>query len=187
MTYIISQVFVCLTYIMSGATYLTTKRTNILIFSLAALFCNGMHYSLLGAWAGLGVVIIAVFRNFLFLIQQKIKVLDNYIIDDWIILITLMVVSVITGIFTYDSIFSLFMIVASIIFTISVWQKNIKVYKILGLISSVLSLVYYIYIASIFAIILEVVLFIFMLVTSIIYFKKERNKTVKTEEIVEEV
>ena len=79
------------------------------------------------------------------------------------------------------------MIVASIIFTISVWQKNIKVYKILGLISSVLSLVYYIYIASIFAIILEVVLFIFMLVTSIIYFKKERNKTVKTEEIVEEV
>ena len=31
-------------------------------------------------------------------------------------------------------------------------EKNIKVYKILGLISSVLSLVYYIYIASIFAI-----------------------------------
>ena len=119
------------------------------------------------------------------MIQQKIKVLDNYIIDDWIILITLMVVSVITGIFTYDSIFSLFMIVASIIFTISVWQKNIKVYKILGLISSVLSLVYYIYIASIFAIILEGVLFIFMLVTSILYFRKEKNKTVKTEEVIE--
>ena len=175
MTYIISQIFVCLTYIMSGFTYITTKRTNILIFSLLALFCNAIHYSLLGAWAGLGVVIIAVFRNFLFLIQQKIKVLDNYIIDDWIILISLIVVSVITGIFTYDSIFSLFMIIASIIFTISVWQKNIKVYKILGLISSVLSLVYYIYIASIFAIILEIILFGFMITTFILYLKKRKE------------
>ena len=79
MTYIISQVFVCLTYIMSGATYLTTKRTNILIFSLAALFCNGMHYTLLGAWAGLGVVIIAVFRNFLFKLDCLCKTKRFYL------------------------------------------------------------------------------------------------------------
>lgn len=185
MEYIISQIFVCLTYIMLGITYLTTKRTNILVFSLIALFCNGVHYTLLGAWAGLGVVLIAVLRNILFLIQQRIKVLDNYIIDDWLILIVLMVISVITAVFTYDSIFSLFSIAGSIIYTISVWQKNIKVYRILGLISSALSLVYFIYIASIFAIILEGIMFVFMLVATIIFFKKENSKIANKKETVE--
>lgn len=185
MEYIISQIFVCLTYIMLGITYLTTKRTNILVFSLIALFCNGVHYTLLGAWAGLGVVLIAVLRNILFLIQQRIKVLDNYIIDDWLILIVLMVISVITAVFTYDSIFSLFSIAGSIIYTISVWQKNIKAYRILGLISSALSLVYFIYIASIFAIILEGIMFVFMLVATIIFFKKENSKMANKKETVE--
>ena len=77
MEYIISQVFVCLTYLFSGLTYFTTKRNKILMFNFIALFCNGMHYSLLGAWAGLGVVLIAVFRNTLFLIQQRIKILEH--------------------------------------------------------------------------------------------------------------
>ncbi len=187
MEYIISQVFVCLTYIMLGITYLTTKRTNILIFSLIALVCNGVHYTLLGAWAGLGVVLIAVLRNVLFLIQQRIKVLDKYVLDDWLILIVLMIVSVITAVFTYDTVFSLFSIAGSIIYTISVWQKNIKAYRILGLISSAMSLVYFVFIGSIFAIILESIMFIFMLVATIIFFKKERNKNLKTEEVIEGV
>ena len=176
MEYIISQVFVCLTYIMLGITYLTTKRTNILIFSLIALVCNGVHYTLLGAWAGLGVVLIAVLRNVLFLIQQRIKVLDKYILDDWLILIVLMIVSVITAVFTYDTVFSLFSIAGSIIYTISVWQKNIKAYRILGLISSAMSLVYFVFIGSIFAIILESIMFIFMLVATIMFLKKKEIK-----------
>lgn len=187
MEYIISQVFVCLTYIMLGITYLTTKRTNILIFSLIALVCNGVHYTLLGAWAGLGVVLIAVLRNVLFLIQQRIKALDKYILDDWLILIVLMIVSVITAVFTYDTVFSLFSIAGSIIYTISVWQKNIKAYRILGLVSSALTLVYFVFIGSIFAIILESIMFIFMLVATIMFFKKERNKNLKTEEVIEGV
>lgn len=185
MTYIISQVFVCLTYIMLACSYLTTKRTNILILSLIALFCNGVHYTLLSAWAGLGVVIIAVLRNVLFLVQQKIKALDKYILDDWIILIVLMIISLITAIYTYDTFFSLFSIAGSIIYTISVWQKNVRVYRILGLVSSALSLVYFVYIDSLFAIILESIMFVFMLVATIIFFVKEKNKKIKTEEIAE--
>ena len=160
MTYIISQVFVVLTYILLAATYFTSHRTKILVLSLFALFCNGVHYSLLSAWTGLGVVIIATIRNVLFLIQQKIKVLDKYVIDDWIILITLLIISGVTAVMTYDSFFSLFSIAGSILYTISVWQKNIKVYRILGIISSAMSLIYFIYIASIFAIILESIMLV---------------------------
>ena len=152
MTYILSQVFICLCYLFLGLTYVIKKRTLILCFSLVALVLNGVHYSLLGAWAGLGVVCIAIVRNVLFLVQQKIKVLDKYVIDDWIILIFLMIISIITGVWTYNSIFSLFSIVASMIYTVSVWQKNIKVYKILGIISGLINIVYFIFIKSIFGI-----------------------------------
>ena len=187
MEYIISQIFACLTYICMGLTFVTSSRTKILIFNSVALFCNAMHYTLLGAWAGVGVVLIAVFRNLLFLIQQKIKVLDKYILDDIIILIALMVVSVITGFITYDTIFSLFSIASSIVYTISVWQKNIKVYRILGIITSVLSLIYFIYIKSILAVISEIIIVVFMIVTTIIYFKNITNKREKLKENVEGV
>ena len=144
-TYFLSQIFVCLCYAFLGLTYVIKKRTWILYFSLMALLFNGLHYSLLKAWAGVGVVCIAIVRNVLFLIQQKIKVLDKYVIDDWIILIFLMIISITTAFWTYDSVLSLFSIVASMVYTISVWQKNIKVYKILGILSGLLNIVYFIF------------------------------------------
>ena len=184
MEYIVSQIFVCLTYICFGLTYFTSNRNKILIVCLLALLFNGVHYSLLSAWAGLGVVIVAVIRNVLFMIQERIPVLDKYIIDDWIILITLLIISVVVAAITYDSIFCLFSIVSSIVYTISVWQKNVKVYRILGLVASVLSLVYLVYISSIFGIILESLLFVTMLISTIIFSKKEKSKNLKMEKVV---
>ena len=147
-TYIVSQVFICLCYLFLGLTYVIKNRNMILYFSLGALLFNGVHYILRGAWAGVGVVCIAIIRNVLFLIQQKIKALDKYIIDDWIILIFLMIISVLTAMWTYVSVFDLFAISASMTYTISVWQKNIKVYKILGIVSGLLNIVYFIFIFS---------------------------------------
>lgn len=179
MEYIISQIFVCLSYIFLGLTYFIGKRKIILLTNLVSLTCNGIHYMLLGAWAGFGVVCIAVIRNVLFLIQQKIKVLDKYVIDDWILLIALLSVSLMTGVLTYDSIFSLFTIVSSMVFTISLWQKNNMVYKILGIIASALGLVYLIYISSILGIILESLKLTASLVAAIIYFKNNKNDSDK--------
>jgi hypothetical protein len=176
MTFIFSQIFVCLCYLFLGLTYVIKKRTLILIFSLAALLFNGLHYSLLGAWAGVGVVCIAVVRNVLFLVQQKIKALDKYVIDDWIILIFLLIISALTAVWTYDGILSLFSIFASVIYTVSVWQKNIKVYKILGIISGIINIVYFVFIGSIFGIILETIVCLITIVFTIIYILSERKE-----------
>lgn len=175
-TYFLSQIFVCLCYAFLGLTYVIKKRTWILYFSLMALLFNGLHYSLLKAWAGVGVVCIAVVRNVLFLIQQKIKVLDKYVIDDWIILIFLMIISIITAFRTYDSVLSLFSIVASMVYTISVWQKNIKVYKILGILSGLLNIVYFIFIKSKLGIVLESIVCVITIVFTIIYLVNENKK-----------
>lgn len=186
MTFIFSQVFVCLCYLFLGLTYVIKKRTLILIFSLAALLFNGLHYSLLGAWAGVGVVCIAVIRNVLFLIQQKIKALDKYVIDDWMILIFLLIISAVTAVWTYDGLLSLFSIFASVIYTVSVWQKNIKVYKVLGIISGAINIVYFAFIGSIFGIILETIVCLITIVFTIIYILNERKeKVLKNNDLLE--
>lgn len=186
MTFIFSQVFVCLCYLFLGLTYVIKKRTLILLFSLAALLFNGLHYSLLGAWAGVGVVCIAVIRNVLFLIQQKIKALDKYVIDDWMILIFLLIISAVTAVWTYDGLLSLFSIFASVIYTVSVWQKNIKVYKILGIISGIINIVYFAFIGSIFGIILESIVCLVTIVFTIIFILNERKeKVLKNNDLLE--
>lgn len=184
MQYVLSQVFVCLCYVFLGLTYVTKKRNLILYFCLIALVFNGLHYSLLKAWAGVGVVIVAIIRNIIFLIQQKIKVLDKYVIDDWIILVFLLIISVIFAFITYDTIFSLFTIISSILYTISVWQKNVKVYKIMGIIGSLLSIVYFIYIHSIVGIILEIMMCSVSIVFTVIYIKNERKEKLEIKNTV---
>lgn len=183
MTFVLSQVFVCLCYLCLGLTYVIKKRNLILYFSLAALLFNGIHYSLLSAWAGVGVVCIAVVRNILFLVQQKIKALDKYVIDDWIILIFLLIISALTAVWTYDGLLSLFSIFASVIYTISVWQKNVKVYKILGIISGAINIVYFAFIGSLLGIILETIVCTITVVFTIIYIVNEKKEKFSSEEV----
>ena len=73
MDYILSQIFVCLSYLFLGLCYFTKSRKTILCLSLVAIIANAVSYLLLKAWAGVGVTLIALLRNGLFLIQSKIK------------------------------------------------------------------------------------------------------------------
>lgn len=175
MTYILSQVFICLCYAFMGLTYVVKNRTWILYLNFVALILNGTHYTLLGAWAGVGVIAIAIVRNILFLLQQKIEKLNKSSVFNWSILIFLIIVSVFVAIFTYDTALSLFSTFASMTYTISIWQKNIKIYKILGFVSSALNLIYYIYIGSLFGVILELLVEIITIIFTILYIKNEKK------------
>lgn len=184
MIYILSQVFVVLCYICLGATYTTKKRNWILSYSIAAIVFNGISYTLLGAWAGLGVTIVALIRNIVFMIQEKFEGDKDYTTMDWIVLIILMIISGVFAYFTYDGWLSLFSTLSSVIYTLSVWQHNISAYKILGLASSAFSIIYFVFIWSIFGFILESTLFIFMFVGTIRYFVKlKKEKEEKTDGI----
>lgn len=181
LTYILSQIFVVLCYICLAATYAIKNRYILLSVSIAAIVFNAISYTLLGAWAGLAVTIVALIRNIIFMIQEKLEGDKDYTVADWIVLVVLMLISATFAYFTYDGWLSLFSVFSSVLYTISVWQHNISVYKILGLISSICSIVYFIFIWSLFGFILEIAMFVFMLVTTIIYFvklKKEKNKEI---------
>lgn len=186
MEYILSQVFVILCYLLLGSTYLIKNRSTILLINLCSLVCNGVSYFLLGAWAGLGVICIAMLRNAIFIVQQRIKALEKYLIDDIIILVFLMIVTALVGVFTFDTVLSLFSVFASATYTISVWQRNIKVYKLLGILSSAFGVVYFVFIKSLFGIILESCMLVIAAVGTVSYIIKNKNTEPSDEIEVEE-
>jgi len=177
--YILSQVFVILSYTFLAATYLTKKRKWILFFSIVAVVFNGVSYFFLKAWAGLGVTAVALLRNIIFMIQEKVDKIEEYMYWDYLILAFLVGVTVTSAVLTYNGFFSLFTTFASLAYTVSIWQKNITVYEILGVVSCVFSLAYYAFIGSFFGIILESALMIVEIIGTIKYFKEKRNQEAK--------
>ena len=65
-----------------------------------------------------------------------------------------------SAVITYDGFLSLLSVFATTLYTISVWLKKTKIYKLLGIPIGILWVLYHIYIMSIFGTILEGILLI---------------------------
>lgn len=168
-TYILSQVFAITYYILFAITYYMKNKKSILVLGVISIFIHSISYALLGGWTAVAMGIVAVLRNIIFIFEEKREK------KNIIILYTLFSITIISGILTCDSIFSILPIVATILYTYSIWQKNIKTYKLLGVITGVLFVVYNIYVKSIFGIVAEAVLTICSLNGYIIDLKKFKN------------
>ena len=169
--YILSQVFALLATIFIGCTYFVNDKTKVLILCLLYCVFYGTHYLLLGAMTGFLVTLISFIRNIIFYINSKKRRKNSKII-----LGSLILISIISGIFSYKSIFSIITIIASIISTYSVWQDNVKLYKILALPVGLCYLLYGIYINSYASIITEGILLITVIVgITKMYIKINKN------------
>ena len=159
--YIVSQIFVIINRVLLLVSYQLKNRKNILIVSLLALLANGVVYILLSAWSGLAMVFVAIVRNIIFMLDEKKNGKSQKITKrDVGILVVLYVISIISAIFTYEGILSMMSVVATMLYTYSVWQKKTKVYKILGIIIESVWIIYNIYICSIMGVILNISLLI---------------------------
>ncbi len=171
-TYILSQVFIIISYILLAFTYQTKNRTNILIFSFGSLIMTGLSYVFLSAYSGLAMVVVAIIRNIIFIIDEKKNGKSNKnTTKDYIVLAVLYIISIVFAVFTYNGILSMMSVVATMLYTFSVWQKNTKTYKLLGIPIEAIWIIYNIYIFSIFGIILESVL----AVSTIVGYLREKN------------
>lgn len=175
-TYVVSQIFVIITYIFLASTYYAKDRKKILIINFVSLISNLIAYILLNAYTGLAMCIVAIIRNIIFIFDEKKNGKSEYIKKkDILILIVLYVISIISAIFTYNGFLSLLSVFATMLYTFSVWQKKPKIYKILGIPIGILWISYNIYIKSIFGIILESVLFVCSLTGYILEVKKKEK------------
>ena len=174
-TYIISQVFTVIMYILLGITFYVKERKVVLILNFIATISIAIAYILLCAWTGLAMCIVVIIRNTIFLLDEKKNgKRDRFNKTDIIILIVLYTISIVSAVFSYDGIFSLLSVAATMLNTYSVWQKDIKIYKMLGIPTGILWVLYNTYIMSIFGIILESVLLICS--TTGFILEKRKNK-----------
>lgn len=174
--YILSQVFVIISYFLLVLSYQAKSRKNILVLSNISLIANGISYIFLQAYTGLAMCFVALLRNIIFMIDEKKNGKSDKISKkDIIILIVLYLISLVSTVFTYDGFLSLLSVFATMLYTYSVWQKKTTIYKILGLPIGILWIAYNIYIMSIFGIILETILTISALYG---YFKEKKIKQI---------
>lgn len=184
MTYVLSQILITLSYVFLLFSYICKKRNFILINNIVSLVFLASGYIFLSAWTGLAMTSVAMVRSTLFLFEEfyfekhkRSKIIDYLTLFALISLIT------ICAYFTFDDFYSLFSVIATLIYTYSLWQKNNFVYIILGPIVSLLWILYNIYIFSVSGIILESVLLIGVsvkLVYEIIrYFKNKKTKNLE--------
>jgi hypothetical protein len=178
MIYILSQIFVIISYLLLGLTYLKSKRKTILTMGICSLVALEISYFLLSAYTGVAMVAIAIIRNVIFYFDEKNnRKSDKIYKKDIIILIVIYLITIILAIYTYNGIESLFSVIETILYTFSIWQKNPKVYKYFGVPTSLSCIIYHIYIKSIFGIILEGIVFISEIIGIVI--DKVNNKKAK--------
>jgi len=150
-TYILSQIFTIVMYILLAITYYAKDRKMVLVLNFFSLIANMVAYILLGAWSGLAMCVVALIRNLIFIVDEKKNgKRENINKIDIIILAILYSISIISAIFTYEGFLSLFSVFATMLYTYSVWQKKTNIYKLLGIPIGVLWVIYNAYIMSIF-------------------------------------
>ena len=175
--YISSQIFTVVNYGLLILSYQLKNHTKILLINLLSLFCIGVAYFLLDGKSGLAMTIIAILRNIIFYFNKKINV-NNIAIStiDILSLIFLYVLAIICAVETYESLWGLTSLFTFILYTYSIWQKNTKIYKIIGIPVCICALLYNIYIKSIFGIILESILIISAIVGFLREYNDSKNK-----------
>ena len=177
--YVLSQVFIILNYVLLIATYQVKNRNTILIFNFGSIVATGLSYVFLSAWSGLAMVMIAGVRNIIFMLDEKRNGKSDKITKkDTFILVILYTISIISAIYTYEGFLSLMSVFATMLYTYSVWQKKINIYKILGISVGIIWIIYNIYIASIFGIILEVSLLISAIIGIVREYKLKKEENI---------
>lgn len=161
LSYILSQLFTILMYAMLASTYYLKDRKKILIVNFLGTISIGIAYVFLEAWTGFAMCIVALIRNVIFMIDEKKNGKKETIsVKDIFLLMFFFLIIGISTIFTYDGFLSLLSIFATMLYTYSVWQKKVIVYKLCGIPVGMLWIAYNIYIMSLFGIILESILLI---------------------------
>ncbi len=175
--YIISQIVTVVYYAILSLSYLLKDRTKILTANFVAHIGQTTAMAMLNGYTGAAMSVIMLFRDVTLLIQETRKSKGKEIskkLDVIILIITVILIITLT-IFTYDGPLSLLSVIATLVTTFALWQKDVKTYKILGLIAGILWLAYNIFIMSIMGIILELILVICSAVGYIKDIKKEKT------------
>ena len=168
--YIISQILTLILYSFLGISYLQKNRNKVLILNIIVDVLHIVAMCLLKGYSGAAMGLVSLYRDIFLLIYSRKKNSKN---RDIFILITSVILIIIFSFVTYNGIFSMLSIVATLITTFAIWQKNVKYYKFFGIISSLLWILYNVFVFSVVGIVLESIILIFSIIG---YIKEIKTK-----------
>lgn len=180
--FIISQIFVLFAVVSLALSCCTKNRFLILILSLLNAIFYGIHYLFLKEYSGAFLNFIGVVRAVWFFVNDKFKVRKNYTLISLFVCLALLIA---TEIYTFDKWYSILPLIATIIYTVAVWQKNVKIYRWALIPTEIIAVVYNIMCGSLFGVIFEGTLLIVAIVSVIKIYSQ--NKNLPLEETVAEV
>jgi hypothetical protein len=168
MAYFISQILVVLGMIFLGLTYISKDKRAILILCILSCSMYSLQYLLIGANTGMFMTLLGVFRAVYFYFDDKHLKKKNLSS-----LLVLICSYVIFGVISYDGFISLFPVIASIIYTYSVWQYNLLVYRWMAVPVSLLWIIYNISVPTLFGTITECILLTVEIYSIVTYCKNK--------------
>lgn len=113
------------------------NKKGVLIFQLLSSVLYALQYLLLNAFSAVVTNIVGAIKCYVFyLYEKKGKKIPKYIF------LIFMVLVLIFGIFSFTNIYSIIPIFVSVTMLYSTWQSNLKIYRIIMVITTALWLVY---------------------------------------------
>ena len=173
--YTISQIIVVFAMLCLGSSYFVKNKKVILILNLFSTTLYGIEYLLLNEYTGVLTDMIGVVRVIWIYLDERFE--SRHRTESLIVLI---LANIIGGIAVYGEWYSFLPIVAGVLFTIALWQKNVAVYRYLMVIASLVWVLFNICCMSIFGLIGESILLVASIVGVIKLYIKKGNKP-KTE------
>lgn len=156
---ILSQILGLLAIISYAISPHAKTKKKILVFHLVSSILYALQYLLLNAFSAVITNSVGAIRCYIFyLYEKKEREIPKNIF--WIFMLIILVL----GAFTYNNIYSLIPIFTSVLSLYSVWQDNLKVFRIIVIISSI-SWIFYNFIVGAY---IGIIGNIFQLVSTII-------------------
>ena len=150
--YIISQTIGIIAFIISLVAYHRNKKEKILGNMILSNILNLVHYILLGAYTGCITKGLAIFRDGFIILKE-----NNEKYNKKFFLYIFVIIYVISSVVSYKNIWSLFPLIAAVIYLIPIWGGNKKIVKQTALFFYFLWLIYNIFIFSIAGIISNII------------------------------
>ncbi len=174
--YVISQLFIFNNYLFAMLTYNVRKRKTILLFNMISALSALVGFALLRAYSGMAMSIVIIIRTIIFMIDDKINGKTKEMkAKDWIIFLIVCAMCLACAIPTYENLWSMFSIFATILYSFSVCQKNMYAYRVIGVPVSIAWIIYNVYVKSVVGAVMETIL-VLVEIIGIIRFRKETQR-----------
>lgn len=169
-SYLISQICMILAMGCFCLSLFTKNKKLIIIISATNAVLYSLHYFLLGKISVVLLNVLSIVRGIFFYYDDRDEIKHNFVS---LIFITLSLVLV-----SYNTLITwvdLLPLIAVLLYTFSLWWKNITFYRYASLVGSICWIIFNIVLGSIFGVVSECVLVVFEILGIINLYKKEEN------------